>query len=91
MEVFDLIAELGLPVAGGLIMAYFIFLVMKQLMDGLVSEIQTVQSISKMLITSSTRNENNNYTLNRPIKALRPRYDKITTKGKYSIRVKRKR
>ena len=40
-----LIAELGLPVAGGLIMAYFIFLVMKQLMDGLVSEIKTVQGI----------------------------------------------
>ena len=48
---FTLIAELGLPVAGGLTMAYFIFLVMKQLMDGLVGEIQTVQAISKMLIT----------------------------------------
>ena len=56
-EVFTLITELGLPVAGGLIMAYFIFLVMKQLMDGLVSEIQTVQAISKMLITrASTMN-----------------------------------
>tara|TARA_Y100001951_G_C11230257_1_gene234174 strand:- start:221 stop:517 length:297 start_codon:yes stop_codon:yes gene_type:complete len=52
-----LITELGLPVAGGLIMAYFIFLVMKQLMDGLVSEIKTVQGISKMLITrASTMN-----------------------------------
>ena len=54
---FTLIAELGLPVAGGLVMAYFIFLVMKQLMDGLVSEIKTVQAISKMLITrASTMN-----------------------------------
>jgi len=54
---FTLIAELGLPVAGGLVMAYFIFLVMKQLMDGLVSEIQTVHAISKMLITrASTMN-----------------------------------
>ena len=50
MQTFDLIAELGLPIASGLIMAYFIFLVMKQLMDGLVDEIKTVQSISKMLI-----------------------------------------
>ena len=56
-EIFTLITELGFPVAGGLIMAYFIFLVMKQLMDGLVSEIQTVQAISKMLITrASTMN-----------------------------------
>ncbi len=56
-SIATLIGELGLPVAGGLIMAYFIFLVMKQLMDGLVGEIQTVQSISKMLITrASTMN-----------------------------------
>ena len=56
-EIARLVGELGLPVAGGLIMAYFIFLVMKQLMNGLVSEIKTVQSISKMLITrASTMN-----------------------------------
>jgi len=42
-EIVRLISELGLPVAGGLVMSYFIFLIMKQLMDGLVSEIQTVQ------------------------------------------------
>ena len=53
-SIFGLIVELGLPVAGGLIMAYFIFLVMKQLMDGLVGEIQTVQAISKMLITRAS-------------------------------------
>jgi len=55
---FTLIAELGLPVAGGLVMAYFIFLVMKQLMDGLVSEIQTVQAICKMLITRAATMNN---------------------------------
>ena len=51
MEWFNLIAELGVPIAGALVMAYFIFLVMKQLMDGLVAEIKTVQGITKMLIT----------------------------------------
>ena len=56
-QAVQLLSELGLPVAGGLVMAYFIFLVMKQLMDSLVSEIQTVQAISKMLITrASTMN-----------------------------------
>jgi hypothetical protein len=35
-------------------MAYFIFLVMKQLMDGLVSEIKTVQGITQMLITRAS-------------------------------------
>tara|TARA_R110002012_G_scaffold247199_1_gene422864 strand:+ start:4713 stop:5006 length:294 start_codon:yes stop_codon:yes gene_type:complete len=57
MEAFDLIAEVGLPIASGLIMAFFIFLVMKQLMDGLVDEIKTIEGISKMLITrASTMN-----------------------------------
>jgi len=51
---FTLIAELGLPIASGLVMGYFIFLVMRQLMDGLVDEIKTVQGISKMLITRAS-------------------------------------
>lgn len=54
MEVFDLIAEVGLPIASGLIMGFFIFLVMKQIMDGLVDEIKTIQGITKMLITRAT-------------------------------------
>ena len=54
MEVFNLIAELGVPIAGALIMAYFIFLVMKHLMDGLVSEIKPVLGITQMLITRAS-------------------------------------
>jgi|TARA_R100001224_G_scaffold4961_1_gene2827 uncharacterized membrane protein len=54
VEVFDLIAEVGLPIASGLIMGFFIFIVMKQMMDGLVDEINTVQGISKMLITRAS-------------------------------------
>ena len=54
MEAFNLIAEVGVPIAGALVMAYFIFLVMKQLMDGLVSEIRTIQGITQMLITRSS-------------------------------------
>ena len=51
---FALISEVGVPIAGALVMAYFIFLVMKQLMDGLVDEIKTVQGITKMLITRAS-------------------------------------
>ena len=51
---FALIAEVGVPIAGALVMAYFIFLVMKQLMGGLVDEIKTVQGITKMLITRAS-------------------------------------
>ena len=54
MDWLNLIAELGVPIAGALVMAYFIFLVMKQLMDGLVGEIKTVQGITQMLITRAS-------------------------------------
>jgi|TARA_E500000305_G_C3941114_1_gene197542 hypothetical protein len=54
MEVFELIAEVGLPIASGLIMGFFIFMVMKQMMDNLVDEIKTIQGISKMLITRAS-------------------------------------
>ena len=53
-ESFTLITEVGVPIAGALIMAYFIFLIMKQLMGGLVDEIKTVQGITKMLITRAS-------------------------------------
>ena len=54
MDTFNLIAEVGVPIAGALVMAYFIFLVMKQLMDGLVSEIKTIQGITQMLNTRAS-------------------------------------
>ena len=54
MDVFYLIDSVGLPIASGLIMGYFIFLIMRQLMNELVGEIKTVQGITKMLITRAT-------------------------------------
>jgi len=54
MEVFDLIEKVGLPIAGGLIMGYFIFLIMKQLMGNLVNDIKSIQGITKMLITRAS-------------------------------------
>ena len=57
-DAFWLIAELGLPIAGGLIMAFFIYLVMKQLMESLVKEIKVIQGISKMLITRAATMNN---------------------------------
>ena len=50
MSAFDLIEKVGLPIASGLVMGYFIFLIMKQMMTGLVNKISTVEAIAKMLI-----------------------------------------
>ena len=51
MEIFNLIAEVGAPIAGALVMGVFIFIIIKQIMDNLVSEINTVKGMSAMLIT----------------------------------------
>tara|TARA_R110000803_G_scaffold144664_1_gene210476 strand:- start:4085 stop:4378 length:294 start_codon:yes stop_codon:yes gene_type:complete len=80
MEAFNLIAELGLPIASGLIMAYFIFLVMKQLMDGLVAEIKTVQGITKMLITRASIMNNDIIRIDTSVSSalnLKPDLDRI--------------
>ena len=53
-EIFTLVAELGLPIAGAITMAYFIFIIMKQQMNGLVAQIKAIEGISKMLITRAT-------------------------------------
>ena len=54
METFYLIEKVGLPIASGLIMGYFIFLIMKQMMTNLVNKIKTVEGIAKMLITRAS-------------------------------------
>ena len=53
-EIFTLVAELGLPIAGAITMAYFIFIMMKQLLNNLVAEIKVIEGISQMLITRAT-------------------------------------
>jgi hypothetical protein len=51
VEIFELIAEVGAPIAGALIMGVFIFIIIKQIMDNLVDDINTVKGMSEMLIT----------------------------------------
>ena len=51
MEIFELITEVGAPIAGALIMGVFIFIIIKQIMDNLVDDINTVKEMSEMLIT----------------------------------------
>jgi len=80
MEVFDLIEKVGLPIAGGLIMGYFIFLIMKQLMGNLVSDIKSVQGITKMLITRASIMNNDIIRIDTSVSSalnLKPDLDRI--------------
>ena len=51
MEVFDLIAQVGAPIAAALFMGGFIFLIIRKIMDDVVGDTEEVRGISKMLIT----------------------------------------
>ena len=80
MEVFDLIEKVGLPIAGGLVMGYFIFLIMKQLMGNLVSDIKGIQGITKMLITRASIMNNDIIRIDTSVSSalnLKPDLDRI--------------
>ena len=53
-QAIGLISDVGLPIASGLIMGYFLFLIIRQLMNNLVSDIKSIQGITKMLITRAS-------------------------------------
>ena len=48
-EVFQLIAEVGFPIAGALVMGAFIFIIIKQLMAGVVGQVQTLTKFCESL------------------------------------------
>ena len=50
MEIFQLIAEVGAPIAGALLMGYFIFIILKQMMSGLIDQVKTLTMFTKSLI-----------------------------------------
>jgi hypothetical protein len=48
-QVFTLISEIGAPIAGSLVMGFFIFLVIKQILEGIVDQIKTLTLFCKSL------------------------------------------
>ena len=81
MEIFDLIEKVGLPIAGGLVMSYFIFLIMKQLMGNLVNDIKSIQGITKMLITRASIMNNDIIRIDTSVSSalnLKPDLDRIS-------------
>ena len=51
MEIFALIAEVGAPIAVALVAGVFVFIIMKQIMGGVVGQIKTLESFCSSLIT----------------------------------------
>ena len=79
-EILKLIAEVGLPIAGALVMGFFIFLVMKQLIEKLVNEVTVIEGITNMLITRATVMNNDIIRIDTSVSAalqLSPDLDRI--------------
>ena len=79
-EILKLIAEVDLPIAGALVMGFFIFLVMKQLIEKLVNEVTVIEGITKMLITRATVMNNDIIRIDTSVSAalqLSPDLDRI--------------
>jgi|TARA_R100000329_G_scaffold147451_1_gene135106 hypothetical protein len=51
VEIFYLIGEVGAPIAGALVAGAFIFIIMKQIMAGVVGQIKTLEGFCNSLIT----------------------------------------
>ena len=51
MEVFQLIAEVGAPIAGALVMLYFLFIIMKQKIEDTVGKVKLLQTFAESLTT----------------------------------------
>jgi uncharacterized membrane protein len=48
-EICGLIGDVGAPIAGSLVMGFFIFLVIKQILEGVVDQVKTLTIFCKSL------------------------------------------
>ena len=48
-DLFSLIDEVGAPIAGAIVMGFFIFIVIKQILEGVVDDIKTLTMFCKSL------------------------------------------
>jgi len=79
-DVFVLIAEVGAPIAGALVAGVFIFIIMKQIMGGVVNQINTLKGFTESLITRVKTINNDMIRLDTSVSAaleLTPDLDRI--------------
>ena len=54
MSILDFLSEVGVPIFGAIVMAFFIFLSMKYIFDSVISQIKSTENIIKMLETRAS-------------------------------------
>ena len=79
-DIFKLIAEVGAPIAGSMVMGFFIFLVIKQIMEGIVDQVKTLTGFCKMLESRASTMSNEMMTIHLLVSSaleLRPDIERI--------------
>ena len=79
-EVFGLIAEVGAPIAGALVMLWFLFIIMKQKIEDTVNKVRLLESFAKSLTTRVKTINNDVIKLDTAVSAalgLKPDLDRI--------------
>jgi len=51
MDIWTLIAQVGAPIAGAIVMGMFIFVIMRQIFTGVIAQVKTLEGFAKSLIT----------------------------------------
>ena len=80
MDVFKLIAEGGAPIAGALVMLWFLFIIMKQKIEDTVNKVKLLESFAKSLTTRVKTINNDVIKLDTAVSAalgLKPDLDRI--------------
>ena len=80
MDVFKLIAEVGAPIAGALVMLWFLFIIMKQKIEDTVNKVKLLESFAKSLTTRVKTINNYVIKLDTAVRAalgLKPDLDRI--------------
>ena len=79
-SVFQLISEVGIPIATALVMMWFLFMVMQQIIGNTVSQIKLLESFEKSLTTRVRTLNNDLIKLDTSVSAalgLKPDIDRI--------------
>jgi len=79
-EIFNLIGDVGIPIATALVSIYFLFLVMQQIINNTVGQIKLLESFAKSLTTRVKTLNNDVIKLDTAVSAalgLKPDLDRI--------------
>ena len=94
-EIFGFIGEVGAPIAGSLVMGFFIFLVIKQILEGVVGQVKTLTIFCKSLENRASTMSNEMIKIDMLVSSaldLRPdieriaRAEKFVEEGKVDVR-----